>query len=63
MLIRMLGVSEAAEAEGEWPTNYMNVADELELDEGISDVEANNEASRADMALALYNTPFCEVRG
>ena len=61
MLTRVLEVSEAAE--GEWPTKFMNLAQQLELDEGISDLKHDIHTSRAEIAMAFHNTLFCEVRG
>ncbi len=61
MLIRVLDVSEAAV--GEWPDNFLTLADELGLKEGIPNVAADSRATRAEMALALSNGLLCRTRG
>ncbi len=64
MLVRVLGVEEAAEESGEeWWTGFMELAKQLQLHEGIEDPIPEEDAVRSQMALALSNTMLCEKRG
>ncbi|MDI3317492.1 MAG: Ig-like domain-containing protein [Bacillota bacterium] len=54
MIIRVLGNDGAAQT-GLWPANYMAVAQQLGLLNGITNAAANVPATRADVAFMAYN--------
>jgi len=61
LLLRMLGYS-SADIGKAWPTDYVNYAHTLELDEGLS-LSADQSITRGQAAILLYNTLKTEPKG
>jgi len=61
LLLRILGYT-SADIGKVWPTDYVNYAHSLELDEGLS-LSPNKEVTRAEAAVLLYNTLKTESKG
>ena len=61
LLLRMLGYS-SADIGKAWPTDYVNYARTLELDEGLS-LSADRSITRGQAAILLYNTLKTEPKG
>ncbi len=61
LLLRVLNYT-SAEIGKVWPTDYVNYAHSLELDEGLS-LSANDSISRGQAAILLYNTLNIHPKG
>ncbi len=61
LLLRMLGYT-SADVGKVWPTDYVNYAHTLELDEGL-DLSADRSVTRGQAAILLYNTLNTEPNG
>ena len=61
LLLRILGYA-SADIGKVWPTDYVNYAHTLELDEGLS-LSADDHVTRAQAAILLYNTLNTESKG
>ena len=61
LLLRMLGYS-STDVGKVWPTDYVNYAHTLELDEGLS-LSADKGVTRGQAAILLYNTLNTESKG
>ncbi len=61
LLLRMLGYS-STDIGKVWPTDYVNYAHTLELDEGLS-LSADQSITRGQAAILLYNTLKTEPKG
>lgn len=61
LLLRLLGYS-SAEVGKVWPTDYVNYAHSLELDEGVS-LTAQEHVTRGQAAVLLYNTLNTQPKG
>ncbi len=61
LLLRMLGYS-STDIGKVWPTDYVNYARTLELDEGLS-LSADQSITRGQAAILLYNTLKTEPKG
>ena len=61
LLLRLLNYT-SADVGKVWPTDYVNYAHTLELDEGLS-LSPNKGVTRAEAAILLYNTLNTEPKG
>lgn len=61
LLLRMLGYT-SADVGKVWPTDYVNYAHTLDLDEGL-DLSADHAVTRGQAAILLYNTLNTEPKG
>ena len=53
IMINMLGYNE--ELTGSWPTNVIDKAKELKIDEGLSDLDASYKMTRGEISVMLIN--------
>ena len=59
-MVNMLGYNE--ELTGSWPTNVINKAKELKIDEGLSDLEASYKMTRGEISVMIVNSMKIKVR-
>lgn len=55
MALRALNYTKVVEEKGQWPTNYLNKANELKLFEDVAEFKASEGAKRGEVAQILWN--------
>ena len=63
ILVRSLGYENVSESSAKWYDQYLAKMKELSLDEGVEKIEAEESATRGDIAILLWNTICSETKG